>query len=63
MASHANVGLEFPVSDERAATYLQPSPLQKSNVTLNLANRAEVIDNGFRYVATGLRSVGEYDVW
>ena len=33
------------------------------NVTLNLANRAEVIDNGFRYVAAGLRSVGEYAVW
>ena len=36
---------------------------QKSIVTLNLANRAEVIDNGFRYVAAGLRSVGEYAVW
>lgn len=36
---------------------------QKSSVTLNLANRAEVIDSGFRYVAPGLRSVGEYAVW
>ena len=36
---------------------------QKSIVTLNRANRAEVIDNGFKYVAVGLRSVGEYDVW
>ena len=32
---------------------------QKSRLTLNLANRAEVIDNGFRYVATVLIAVGE----
>jgi hypothetical protein len=38
-------------------------PHQKSNVTLNLANRAAVIDKGLRYCAVGLMSVGEYVCW
>jgi len=52
-----------PPSGPKEARLTMHDVDQKSIVTLNLANRAEVIDNGFRYVAVGLRSVGEYAVW